>query len=505
MNTISESNNLLQINNIYKNEEFDNLEFKYLLNKYIVPSLSINIYNKDNVIENDDLFDLICPICYNIFKNPKKCSSNINSHSFCKECIDKYLEEQDICPICKRYFEYYDNKPIKKRLNKLRFKCFYHEDGCKKILNYTDYLNHIKSCKHKNIIYQCEAEKYNISKKQFEKCNFKGNIKEMEEHFKNCELLNYLCIFCNKKILKINFKEHLQNTFKKGIINLSDGGIYFGEIENGKSEGYGIDNYLNGDKYEGEFINNEYEGYGIFNYLNLDKYEGEFKNGKAEGIGSLYYSDGSLYQGAFRNGIKEGYGILYYKDDIKYEGEFYNDMKDGYGIMINIKRDIYIGEFYNDMKDGIGILYYANGDKYKGEFKNNLREGFGIYYFLGGDKYEGEFKQDMIEGLGIIKYANGDIYKGELKNDRAHGYGIINYSNGDNYIGEWINGEITERGIEYKNNDVKIEVELHENISKNYFGAFSLYLCKLIKTNIKSFIIKIQLIVILYILFSIIK
>ena len=499
------SNNIYQISNLFQKEKLDYTELKFLLNKYIVPAFSINIYNKDNVLEDFDISDLICPICYNIYNIPKSCSSNKNSHSFCKECIDKFLQEQEICPICKQYFEYHDNKNLQKKLNKLKFKCYYHERGCKRIINYPDYLNHIKVCKYKNIIYKCEVEKYNINKKIFEKCDFRGNIKDMEEHFKNNELLKYLCLFCNQKILKINFREHLENTFNIGIINFSSGGKYLGEIKSGKSEGYGIDYYLNGDIYEGEFINNEYEGYGIFNYSNLDIYKGEFKSGKAEGIGSFYYSDGSFYQGAFRNGIKEGYGILYYSDDMRYEGEFYNDLKDGYGVLYNRNKEIYFGEFLNDLKDGVGIIYYSNGDKYKGEFKNNLREGYGIYYFSQGDIYEGEFKRDMMEGLGIIKYSNGDIYKGELFYGNANGYGIFNFSTGDSYEGQWLNGEITENRFEYKKNDIQIEVELHENVSRNYIGAFTLYLCKLIKKDMKSFISKFIFIFMLYIFYLIIK
>jgi len=80
---------------------------------------SISVYSKENVIEKDNIEDLICPICFYVLKNPISCSSNKNAHSFCKECIDKYLEEDEKCPVCKNYFEYINNYEIENSLNKL--------------------------------------------------------------------------------------------------------------------------------------------------------------------------------------------------------------------------------------------------------------------------------------------------------------------------------------------------------------------------------------------------
>ena len=78
----SNQDNILEVNNYAINQNKDNDDLNVLLNiynidrnKYIIPAYSINSYNKDDVIGNkNDIFDLICPICYNILKNPKKCS-----------------------------------------------------------------------------------------------------------------------------------------------------------------------------------------------------------------------------------------------------------------------------------------------------------------------------------------------------------------------------------------------------------------------------------------------
>ena len=186
-------------------------DLKYLLNKYQIDknkykdfNTNIYFYNRDNVIQNDNILDLLCPICYNILKDPKFCSSNKNSHYFCKECIDKYLEQNNNCPICKNNFEYKIKNEFEKLLHKLDFKCLFYNEGCTKIINYLEYYNHINECKYNNLLYKCKIDKYNFSNKEFEKCNYNGNIEEIKKHFKLCAFIKYKCIFCNEDILQIN-------------------------------------------------------------------------------------------------------------------------------------------------------------------------------------------------------------------------------------------------------------------------------------------------------------
>ena len=90
-----------------ENYNSQSTQFDLSFEKYIKRS-PISIFSKDNVIGKDNIEDLICPICFYVLKNPISCSSNKNAHSFCKECIDHYLNENDNdkCPICKIKFEY---------------------------------------------------------------------------------------------------------------------------------------------------------------------------------------------------------------------------------------------------------------------------------------------------------------------------------------------------------------------------------------------------------------
>ena len=65
------------------------------------------------------------------------------------------------------------------------------------VVKYLEYFNHIYSCKYNNLIYECKIDKYNYLKKEFEKCNYKGNKEEMRDHFKRCGLIKYKCLNVN--------------------------------------------------------------------------------------------------------------------------------------------------------------------------------------------------------------------------------------------------------------------------------------------------------------------
>ena len=192
-------------------------EYKIDKYKYFNCISNINYYDRENLLEKDiDISNLICPICYNILKQPRFCSSNINSYSFCKEYIDKYLITNNKCPICKNNFENKSKNEIENELHKLEFKCLFYKEGCNEVVKYLEYFNYIHTCKYN--IYECKIDKYNyIKKKEFEKCNYKGNIEEIKEHFKRYGLNKYKYIFCNESVLKIDLKDHFENKCKLGI------------------------------------------------------------------------------------------------------------------------------------------------------------------------------------------------------------------------------------------------------------------------------------------------
>ena len=296
--------------------------------KFIKYNNQLLIYNPENINNKENIEDLICPICLNVLKNPISCSDKKNSHSFCKECIDTFLKENNKCPICKLIFEYKINNNLQKELNKLSFKCQFKNEGCNEILFYSDYLNHIFNCKYNNIQYECNVKKYDYKRKEFKKCGYLGNKNEIEIHFKLCGLNEYECIFCNEKILQLNLEEHVNNKCIFRIYHYDNGDIYEGEFKNDLKEGYGIFYNSNGDRYEGEWKNDLREGYGIYYYSDGDRYEGEWKNDLREGYGIDYFYNGDRFEGEFKNDKMEGYGIFYSSLGLKVEKYFKDNIKD---------------------------------------------------------------------------------------------------------------------------------------------------------------------------------
>lgn len=72
----------------------------------------------------------------------------------------------------------------------------------------------------------------------------------------------------------------------KGKFTYSSGGIYEGDIKEGKRSGKGIYKFTNGNRYEGQWADNNQEGEGKFYYQEGgDVYSGQFSKGKFHGFG----------------------------------------------------------------------------------------------------------------------------------------------------------------------------------------------------------------------------
>ena len=69
-----------------KESDKDNLIKKY------IKKARISLYDRNNLVDKENIDIIICPICYFVLKQPISCSDKINSHSFCKTCIDKFLQ-----------------------------------------------------------------------------------------------------------------------------------------------------------------------------------------------------------------------------------------------------------------------------------------------------------------------------------------------------------------------------------------------------------------------------
>lgn len=93
-----------------------------------------------------------------------------------------------------------------------------------------------------------------------------------------------------------------------GEIIYSDGGVYIGDLREGKPYGFGILVYVNRDAYIGTFENGLPEGQGAYVYFNSgDCYHGPWHNHKLNGIATLVIGkNGSTWHNVYKDGIYGG-------------------------------------------------------------------------------------------------------------------------------------------------------------------------------------------------------
>lgn len=129
--------------------------------------------------------DLICPFCNKVLQEPVagKCG-----HTFCKECLDKYLaRRREECPVCQADLSKVTGaqEELVGKLEKLSLHCTNHESGCDAILDYYKLTEHLDtecilrsvSCRHKN-------------------CPNKVPQKDLEAHMEKCDYRLVECKVC---------------------------------------------------------------------------------------------------------------------------------------------------------------------------------------------------------------------------------------------------------------------------------------------------------------------
>ena len=342
-------------------------------------------------------------------------------------------------------------------------------------MDYSIYFKHIDKCGFRDILYECQIDKYNYAEKKFKKCGYVGTIKKLNKHFIKCAFSGYKCIFCNKNLIEANIRQHYETECEILILNIGEElykgqhndkykaegygklyskiGIWEGEFHNGDINGYGIYKTSEGILMEGEwnFPGGEnfamIDGYGIItNELNEIEYKGQIKNGSKNGIGIKFLENG-YYEGEFKDGNMEGYGIIYFHNHDKYEryeGEFKKNYYGDFGIFYYKDGGKFFINFKNDLKIGFGLEIDSKCNiTYKGQINKGLYEGYGILInYEKNETYKGEFKNDDLNGYGICYYSNGDFYEGDWKDNEKNGLGFLYKSNGEKYIQYWINDEL---------------------------------------------------------------
>ena len=182
------------------------------------------------------------------------------------------------------------------------------------------------------------------------------------------------------------------------------------------------------------------KGYHITNNF---LYYGNIENNKSNGKGILINKNGSSVYGDWENGQCTGKGVLKIKNLLEYEGDFVNNIKQGHGIEKYADGTIYEGEFKDNKKNGKGKCLLSNGEIYEGEFNDDLYDGEGVYKWPSEHReYIGHFTKGIIDGKGINKYGDGSIYEGHYKKGIKHGYGTYTWPNGKKCRGNWVNNKL---------------------------------------------------------------
>lgn len=147
----------------------------------------------------------------------------------------------------------------------------------------------------------------------------------------------------------------------------------------------------------------------FFNYQTITLpygiiYWGNIKNGKREGYGALYDKDcNKIFEGEWVNDCREGRGTAYNQDNTKYyRGYWKNNLRHGSGILYKAgtNQKQYDGGWVKNHMEGQGNSYHPNGNiKFKGQFKNNKIVDTGVHYNLKGEiiTMEGAPTMDNLE------------------------------------------------------------------------------------------------------------
>ena len=156
--------------------------------------------------KNSEMEDYICPLCKGLLLNPVIDSC---SHTFCKDCFEKYYNIKKQCPITKKKLSINDLTHvdvISKSIGKKEMKCKNYNKGCNWIGKVSDIDFHLKNECLKSLI-----------KCTFKNCNKMIMREELENHIQNCDFREEKCNDCQKMFPFKEIMEHFNLCTKKKI------------------------------------------------------------------------------------------------------------------------------------------------------------------------------------------------------------------------------------------------------------------------------------------------
>ncbi|KAF8792971.1 uncharacterized protein LOC129968623 [Argiope bruennichi] len=160
-------------------------------------------YQADNFDPPPDE-ELICSVCRSVFCDPVQSPCN---HVFCRTCINRWLESNRNCPICRKRTTKYTVQEVvpivKNMIMKLTLYCHNKEKGCKEKFTLESCEGHLKVCSY---------EKVRCSNKP---CRELLMRKDLEDHELNNCLYRY--IRCQTCTLKLSPNGHIKHNCIKDL------------------------------------------------------------------------------------------------------------------------------------------------------------------------------------------------------------------------------------------------------------------------------------------------
>ncbi len=151
---------------------------------------------------------------------------------------------------------------------------------------------------------------------------------------------------------------------KSFTINLDDGVIYEGELEDGKMHGQGRITFPDGAIYEGKFEDDKMQGQGTITFPNRVIYEGKFEDDKMQDQGILKFPNGAIYEGELKDSKQHGQGTITFPNGSKYEGGWENGKMHGQGTLISPSGEITAtGKYCDDLLRELQSVTMTKGDK----------------------------------------------------------------------------------------------------------------------------------------------
>ncbi|MZR64251.1 C13 family peptidase [Alcanivorax sp. DP30] len=173
--------------------------------------------------------------------------------------------------------------------------------------------------------------------------------------------------------------------------------------------------------YDGDIEDNLFHGEGELTWPDGRQYRGEFQQGLMTGQGRLEDRDGCVMEGEFVQGVLHGEGS-YVCDDARYHGRFEKGELFKGGVAY-LDDNTYQGEFRHFQPHGKGVWSTASGEEFEGNFIDGYLEK-GTYRNQEGLVYHGEFDWFSFEGKGELTRADGVVIKAQFENGYAEGKGV---------------------------------------------------------------------------------